>query len=252
LGNGLIVVLLIFVVLGKLSLWLLGPILLAHAVLMLMAGLCPQAQLCARVIWQGRAGRSAVSLTFDDGPDPDTTPRILELLRAQQHTATFFVIGEKVERHPELVRRIVAEGHALGLHSYDHDRLYALKSPEAVAGDVERTQRVIREATGITPTWLRPPIGQVSPNTGNGATAARVKLVAWSARGLDGVKGQQPARVAQRIIRQLRDGAVIMMHDAAERGNFVPASLEALPLVQAAIRERGLRVVPLGELCELD
>lgn len=231
------------------SMWWLVPAVFAHLALMFSAALWSQAQIFARVIWRGKAGRGAVSLTFDDGPDPRTTPRILELLRREGHTATFFVIGNKVERYPELTRQIVAEGHTLGLHSYDHDRLYAFKSPRAVVADVERTQRIIQSATGVTTSWLRPPVGQVSPRTAKGAALAHVELVTWSTRGFDGVRRARSASVARRIIRKLADGAVILMHDAAERGDFVPAALEALPEVQTAISRRGLKVIPLRDLC---
>jgi peptidoglycan/xylan/chitin deacetylase (PgdA/CDA1 family) len=216
-----------------------------YIVLVLLGVLVPRLEMFGDVIWHGDVECGGVALTFDDGPHPVTTRRVLELLREAQAPATFFVIGSKVEAHPDVVREIVAAGHSLGVHGYEHDRLYSLKPPAAVADDIGRAVDAVERVVGRRPTWFRPPIGQVSPRTFEGAKRAGVEIVGWSVRGLDGLARADPARVVARVERGLAPGAIVLLHDAAERGNFSPAALVALPLVLGAVARRGLRVLPL-------
>jgi peptidoglycan/xylan/chitin deacetylase (PgdA/CDA1 family) len=232
---------------------LIGPVPLGVALIALgsyfglvMVGvLVPRLEMFGDVIWCGDPSSGGVALTFDDGPHPVTTRNVLEILRAAKISATFFVIGRKVDAHPEVVREIVADGHSLGVHGYDHDWLYALKPPAIVAADIERARAAVEQAVGLRPSWFRPPIGHVSPRTAAGAKRAGVEMVGWSVRGLDGLSRADPRAVAARVERGLRGGALVLLHDAAERDDFSPAALEALPLVLQAIARRGLRVLPL-------
>ncbi|RYZ04046.1 MAG: polysaccharide deacetylase family protein [Myxococcales bacterium] len=206
----------------------------------------PERGMYGSLLWHGPRDRAEVALTFDDGPSPDTTPQVLSQLAAAGVRATFFLVGRKVERHPELVREIVAAGHQVGLHGYAHDRLFSLRRPAHVAEDVRRSQAVLERAGAPLPTLFRPPIGFVSHFTVNGARKANVTLVGCSARALDGLRGASASKVGERLVRALEPGALLAMHDAAERDDYVPASIAALPQVLAAIRERGLRPVTLG------
>lgn len=186
-----------------------------------------------------------IALTFDDGPHPETTREILRLLAASRAKATFFVVGRKVEQHPDVVREIVAGGHALGLHGYEHDRLYSLRSTRYVLADIARSQAAIEAACGVRPTLFRPPIGFVSHLTAIAAERARVTLAGWSVRGLDGVRGADPERVAARVLPRIKSGAIVMLHDAAERDDYLPVSLSVLPRVLARVAELGLETVTL-------
>jgi peptidoglycan/xylan/chitin deacetylase (PgdA/CDA1 family) len=213
--------------------------------------LLPHLGMFGDVIWQGEGGESAIALTFDDGPHPETTRKILELLAREGLTATFFVLGNKADAHPEVVRDIARAGHGIGVHGYHHYRLYSLLPPRAVEEDIRRAQDAVERATGVKPRLFRPPVGQVSPRTADGARRAGVDIVVWSVRGFDGLANADPERIAVRVERGLRPGAIVLLHDAAERDDHVPASLEALPKIIAAIRERKLAVVPLPELIGL-
>jgi peptidoglycan-N-acetylglucosamine deacetylase len=208
----------------------------------------PERGMYGRLLWQGPP-RAEVALTFDDGPSPLTTPRVLELLAAAEVRATFFVVGRKAEQHPELVRAIAAAGHEVQLHGFEHDRLFSLRLSRQVARDIQRTQDVIERAGVPRPRLFRPPIGFVSHFTVHGARRADVTLVGCSARALDGFRGASADKVAERLTGALRPGALLAMHDAAERDDYVPASIEALPRVLAALRERGLRAVTLSQWC---
>jgi peptidoglycan/xylan/chitin deacetylase (PgdA/CDA1 family) len=210
--------------------------------------LWPHSGMYGHALSRGKAGARKVALTFDDGPHPITTRAVLELLRAHDARATFFLLGHKVEAHPDVVREIHAAGHTLGIHGFEHDHLFSLRSPAYARAQVERAQRAIERACGVTPTLFRPPIGFASHLTFRGAERARVAIVAWSVRSLDGLRSADPARVAQRVIEHLTDGAIVLMHDAAEHDDFTPASLAALPAILRALRERGLSAVGVDQL----
>jgi peptidoglycan/xylan/chitin deacetylase (PgdA/CDA1 family) len=217
-------------------------------------GLCalgiifPRWEMFADVIERGQAGRSWVALTFDDGPDPSTTPQVLGLLRERNMRATFFVIGHKAEQSPDIVREIVSEGHELGIHGYAHDRLTAWHTPKQIADDIRQAQDTVERIVGQRVIWYRPPVGHVSPRTAVAVRRANVELVAWSVRALDGISRSNPSRVAARVARKLHDGAIILLHDASESGQFVPAGVRALPEILNAITSRGYTCVTLSEL----
>jgi peptidoglycan/xylan/chitin deacetylase (PgdA/CDA1 family) len=212
--------------------------------------LIPQLEMYGDVEWKGRAGNKRIALTFDDGPNEKTTRKVLAVLARRGHLATFFVVGRKARLHPDVVREIHEAGHWIGLHGYQHDRLYCLKPPRYVSEDIERTRRAIEEACGVRPHWFRPPIGYVSSRTASGAKKAGVRTVAWSVRSLDGLGGADSERVVERVEKRLADGAIVMLHDAAERDDFEPASVAALPAILDSIEERGLRTVSLEELLD--
>ena len=197
---------------------------------------------------RGKAGARRVALTFDDGPHPVTTRAVLELLRAHDARATFFVLGHKVESHPDVVREISEAGHTLGIHGFQHDRLFSFRSASYAREQVERTRQAIARACGVTPSLFRPPVGCASYRTFRGAELAAARIIAWSVRSLDGLRSADPARVARRVIEHLEDGAIVLLHDAAEHDDFTPASIAALPEILRALRERGLASVGVEQL----
>ena len=235
---------------GPIPLWLSVVALVAYVALCTAGVLVPQLEMYGDVFWRAEPGRQLVALTFDDGPHPRTTRQILGLLEGSGHKATFFVVGRKVEQYPDVVRELVEAGHGVALHGYSHDRLYCLKPPSYVKADIERTQDAVERACGLRPMLLRPPIGYVSHRTVFAARKTGVSLVAWSARGIDGLGATDPGRVVRRIERGLRDGAIVMLHDAAEREDFVPASIEALPRILRALEQRGFRGARVEDLMD--
>jgi peptidoglycan-N-acetylglucosamine deacetylase len=154
-----------------------------------------------------------VAVTFDDGPHPEGTPAILDVLAAAGARATFFLIGEQVERRPELAARIVAEGHLVGLHGYHH-RLQLRSSSRALNDDIRRGTAAIHQATGQPPAWHRPPFGIYSPAGLRAARAAGLQPLLWSRWGKDWRKFTTPGRIARRATRGVIGGDVILLHDA--------------------------------------
>ncbi len=233
---------------GRPSVALLGACALALGVAMAVAVIFPNLGVFGRVLQRGQPGRNLVALTFDDGPSPATTPRVLELLEARELHATFFVIGSKAAQSPDLVRRILQGGHELACHGYVHRRPYAASSRGAVEADLRRAVQLLTSLTGQRPRWFRPPMGHVSPAVFAGAARVGLPIVTWTARALDGVSAASEARIAHRVLRDLSDGGIAMLHDASEREGFAPASLDALPRILDELQARGLRCVTLSEL----
>jgi peptidoglycan/xylan/chitin deacetylase (PgdA/CDA1 family) len=196
-------------------------------------------------IVRGPRGAQGVVLTFDDGPHPRWTPRVLELLEQRGATATFFVVGRKAEAHPDVVRTILNHGHEVQLHSYAHDRLFALRGERRVREDLERGVATIERVTGRRPVLFRPPIGHTNPIVARVAQAMDLTVVGWTIGGRDGVASARPEEVVARVRRDLRDGAIVLLHDAPERGDREPAAIRALPAILDAIAADGLEVVPL-------
>jgi peptidoglycan/xylan/chitin deacetylase (PgdA/CDA1 family) len=199
----------------------------------------------ADALVRGPRGARGVALTFDDGPHPRWTPAVLDLLASRGVKATFFLVGRKVDDHPGVVRAIVDQGHAVGLHSHAHDRLFSLRGERRVREDLERGLASLERVTGQRPRLFRPPIGHTNPIIARVAEDLDLSIVGWSARGLDGLPGARPEEVAARIRKNLRDGAIILLHDAPERGDTEPPALQALPVVLDAIAAQGLEVVSL-------
>ncbi len=158
-------------------------------------------------------GAPAVALTFDDGPHPEGTPSILEILARADATAMFFVIGEQVQRRPQLAARILAEGHGIALHGHRHVLQLRLTADELL-DDLNRGTNAIGDATGTIPVWHRPPYGIYSPAGLRAAREQELKPLLWSRWGKDWRKHTTPQRIAARITGKLTSGDVILLHDA--------------------------------------
>jgi peptidoglycan/xylan/chitin deacetylase (PgdA/CDA1 family) len=187
-----------------------------------------------------------VALTFDDGPHPEITPKVLEILRERGVRATFFLIGKWVERHPDLARRIVADGHAVGNHTQRHSCAFWAHSPRRLAGELEQAQRAIHTACGETCRWFRAPVGLKSPFLHEALARRGLELVSWDARRL-GRLPRDRARLMRRLERRLVPGSILLLHDGHDRrpeGN--PAVVGALPVVLDALAALDYRCVPLG------
>lgn len=204
--------------------------------------------------WQGRTERPLLALTFDDGPKPVFAQSILDILGKYQIKATFFVVGQQAMLHPDIVYQIAAEGHELANHSYFHSRFDNLKKAEVVA-ELEATDQAIRSITGQIPHYFRPPGGRWDQAVLATAEKSGLRSVGWSINAGDYfVKkegqvytGPDPVRVAQmkeRIINQLKPGAIILMHNGADE------TREVLPAVIEAAQAKGFRFVVLGELLD--
>lgn len=183
----------------------------------------PQAAAQAREVW----------LTIDDGPHPEDTPRLLELLKARGAKATFFLIGHKAQKHPELVRRIREEGHGLGNHTFSHPAWsFWFYSPAGTRREIARGREAVAEAAGLpagTPLPFRAPAGNKNPFL-HACLLPGEPLAAWSARAFD-TCCRDPKEVARRLLAQVKPGAIVLMHEdvtAQDGSRLAPQVLEKL------------------------
>lgn len=213
------------------------------------AAFMPRSPVLGRTIARGPRDRPRAALTFDDGPGP-STPQVLDALARAGVRATFFVLGRQVDRHPEMARRIVAEGHQLACHGYDHGILI-FRGAGHVADQIRRTERAVERAVGpgaMTPVF-RPPHGFRGPATALGARRAGHRVAAWTAGVFDSAE-PGAAAIARRVQRALTPGAIILLHDADGWAPERPRqqTADALAEVCRSARERGLELVTLDEL----
>ncbi len=220
---------------------------LGYGAIILVGVLVLRLRMFADAIIRGPDDARGVVLTFDDGPDPVHTKKVLDALDAKDAKATFFVIGKKAEAHPEIVKEIVSRGHEVGIHGYAHDRLFSLRGPHRVKRDLERAVKVVEEITGKRPTLFRPPIGHTNPTIARIADQLDLTVVGWTVAGYDGVARAKAKDVAARVRRGLEVGAIVLLHDAAERSDHEPAGPKALPEILDAIDAKNLRVEKLQD-----
>ena len=191
-------------------------------------------------ILRGDTHRPQIALTFDDGPHPVYTLQLLDILRRMHTPATFFVVGEQAEKNPGLVRLEVAEGNEVGDHTYDHVNL-TLIPPELVAYEVNRCNDVIAKATGAPVRFFRPPGGEYNGEVLREAAAHGFITTLWTDDPGDFSKPSS-SMIAKRTLAHLENGAIILLHDG------IPETLEALPAIITAARQRGFQFVTISRL----
>lgn len=186
-------------------------------------------------------GRCCVSLTFDDGPTSLRTSQLLDILREANVQATFFVIGKQAEKHPDLLRRAVAEGHAIGNHTYSHPSLFCFLTPAQLRSEIERSQEVIKRICGQQPHYFRSPVGLRHPLLNLYLKQARLEYVSWRIRSFDTLS-RRPETVLNRIFRRVSPGDIILLHDNAA----AEVTLDILPQLIRELRNRGFEFTPVG------
>jgi peptidoglycan-N-acetylglucosamine deacetylase len=181
-----------------------------------------------------------VALTFDDGPTPDVTPKVLDVLRAKGVRATFFFVGSQVEANPDLARLVRSEGHAIGNHTYSHPPLFCFLTPGQLRDELTRGQEAIRQVTGVTPRLFRSPVGLRHPLLAPALGRTGLDFVLWSIRTYD-TRSQSVEALRQRILDRVHPGAIVLLHDRPGRG--ASAMLDALPDIIDQLRAGGYRLV---------
>lgn len=230
--------------------WALGAVAANHLWL-LASGLTPGSSVLGPNLVRlpaAAAARRQVALTFDDGPDPEATPRVLDLLDAAGARATFFCIGHRARRQPALVREIVVRGHAVENHGDSHSWATALFGYSRLRADIAAAQQTLADLTGRRPLWFRPLGGFRNPWLDPILHRLDLRLACWTRRGLDSVRTDAGA-VHRRLTRRLAPGDILLLHDgdAARTTAGVPVSLEVLPPLLATLREAALQPVTLSE-----
>lgn len=168
-----------------------------------------------------------VYLTFDDGPSPDTTPYLLELLEEQQAKATFFLIGTEVERYPDLVEQIYRAGHTIGNHSYSH-KFFPVLTGKKLESEIDRANQLIEDITGGTPTLFRPPFGIMDQRAASYLNERKMSTIYWSSAPEDwNIPGTE--RVVRRVLKELGAGSLIVLHEGKNLAEqTLPAAKEII------------------------
>jgi peptidoglycan/xylan/chitin deacetylase (PgdA/CDA1 family) len=215
-----------------------------------LAGITPRSRFLGPNLTRlpARPGAKRVALTFDDGPNPDVTPAVLDLLEEHGARASFFCIGREVERHPGLARAIADRGHQVENHSYTHSHRFGFLGPSRLHREIDDAQQAIASATGRRPGLFRAPAGIRNPFVQPALDGLGLQLVSWTRRGFDTVS-RRPARVLSRLLKGLAPGDILLLHDGAPVGGPPrrAVALEALPLLLNALAAHGLSSVPVAE-----
>jgi peptidoglycan/xylan/chitin deacetylase (PgdA/CDA1 family) len=225
----------------------------ANHALLFAGSLLPRSQLVGRNLVrlpEAAARRGEVAITFDDGPDPEVTPRVLDLLDARGAAASFFCVGERAAAAPGLVREIVRRGHSVENHSHRHSTGFGWYGPWRLRRELEGAQRALAEAAGVAPLFFRAPFGTRNPLLDPALARLGLTFVSWTRRGYDTVDADAP-RVLRRLVDGLGAGDVLLLHDGVtvreRRGE--PTVLAVLPRLLGELADRGLKPVSLRTAC---
>ena len=195
-------------------------------------------------ICSAQTQEKCIAITFDDGPAGEKTERILDILKEHQVQAAFFCIGKNISGHELQLKRIIQEGHLIGNHSFTHHRYFDLYSVSKMRRELEDMSQNCHSVTGHTPRFFRPPYGVTNPNLKKAIQQTGMVSIGWSIRSLDTVIHNQD-RLRKRILRSLKPGAILLLHDTQE------TTVKLLPRLLEDLRDRGYRIERLDKMINL-
>lgn len=204
----------------------------------------PPRSFAGRSFVEGRVTEPVIAMTFDDGPHPENTPRLLDILAARGVKATFYLIGKQVSQHPEVAQRTLAEGHEIGSHTWSH-RFLTTQTAHSIARELESAHRAIESALGTPPTTLRPPFGAVTRQMTRWIDHQfGYPVILWSVSAQDW-EDPSPGVITERLVSRARPGSVILNHDI-----YTP-TVEAMAGTIDQLLERGFRFTTVSDLLGL-
>ena len=232
----------------SMALWGMAGAAAAGAGMAALGAFDPNSRLFGPVVSHGSPRARRVYLTFDDGPHPEATPRILDILAEHGAVATFFLVGRHAEMFPALARRQAEAGHDVGNHTYDHRKLHWM-GPDQVRRELEGAHFAIAEATDVEPALFRAPHGYRNPFVAMEARRLHYTTFGWKGSVFDTAR-PGPAEIRRRVARLWKPGAIVLLHDgdAADPRGDRSQTVAALPGILADVRERGLAFGKLSEL----
>ena len=188
--------------------------------------------------------KDQIALTFDDGPHPEFTPKVLELLKKHGVKATFFCIGRNIEQHPELFKRVVSEGHSIGNHTYSHSKFFGFFGTERVFQELIRTKALVKQITGKYPKLFRPAFGVTNPMIEKAVKKSKVQSIGWSIRSLD-TTSRAEQTILSRITSKIKKGDIVLLHDTSQK------TVNVLERLLLFLEDKNLESVTVDELLEL-
>lgn len=188
-----------------------------------------------------KGSAKGVAITFDDGPNSEITPKILDILAKENIKAAFFVIGYQIEAQKELVQRMHNEGHTIGNHSFSHTKKLTTASTELLIEDFSKCSAAIENVIKQKPLFFRPPYGVTNPRYKRAIMALNIKSIGWSIRSLD-TKTNDSKKLYKSLTKQISNGSIILFHDTQK------VTVEVLPDIIKYCKDNGINIVPLPEL----
>lgn len=188
--------------------------------------------------------KNQIALTFDDGPHPEFTPMALDLLKAHKARATFFCIGHHIEKHPELFKRILADGHTVGNHTYSHSKSFGFFGTEKVIDELKQTKALVKKLTGKSMNLYRPAFGVTNPVIERTVKQLDIVSIGWNVRSLD-TTSRPEKLIMKRITSRLSKGDVILLHDTSHK------TINVLEQLLLFLEEKNLESVTIEELLQL-
>lgn len=199
------------------------------------------------VVYRAHVHEKLAALTFDDGPHPEFTPAVLDILEKHNVRATFFMIGSLVELYPEIAKEAADRGHAIGNHTYSHPARLDLLPDWAVLREVEQCAEAIQRATGQRPVLFRPPRGRLGSRAAEVLGSTRCKVVLWTVSA-DHHEARTPQEMAARVLKRIRPGAIVLLHDGSTPARW--KDVVATSILIEALQERGYKLVTVPELLQ--
>ncbi len=186
-----------------------------------------------------------VSITFDDGPNPEFTPRVLKLLKKHDVKATFFCIGQHIENHPDILKQILADGHSVGNHTYSHSKSFGFFGFEKVKAELQQTKSTVKKLTGLKMNLFRPAFGVTNPQIEKAVKTLGLQSIGWSVRSLDTTPRPENS-VLDRITSKVSKGDIILLHDTSEK------TIAVLERLLVFLQEKNLQSVTVERLLGIE
>ncbi len=240
----LLITLVVLDVLGRASLVNYLLLILLYLLILFCGSYFIQLQFYMPVLCEGNGLEKQIAISFDDGPHPQHTPAILEILKDNEIKATFFCIGKQAEAYADLLGTIHQQGHIIGSHSYSHSFWFSLFSSPKMLQDLQQSHQVFKNELGIDVHWFRPPYGVTNPNLKKSVEQMCYTTIGWNARSMDTV-AKNEAVLLQKLKRRLQPGSVFLFHDTMK------ITQNVLPQFLKYVQSEGYAIVPMDKLLNL-
>ena len=223
-------VIIVFITLELVSMWWLILYLVFGFIIIGIASLIMRWNWFLKAFTRLNTNEKIIAITFDDGPNPEYTPQVLALLKKYEAKATFFCIGEHIEKHPGLLKTIANDGHGIGNHSYSHSKTIGFSNTKSWLEEIERTDQLIEKATGFKTNLFRPPFGVTTPHLASALKTTDHSCIGWNNRSFDTFIAS-PKTISTRVLKQVTPGGIILLHD--KQANCIPVLEHLLQVLQS-------------------
>jgi peptidoglycan/xylan/chitin deacetylase (PgdA/CDA1 family) len=240
----LAVTIILFLIFRLSVFWLTVPCIVFMA-LKIYGASCIQSDFYTHAYCEGKTSEKIMALTFDDGPNEHYTPQVLDLLAQYKVPATFFVIGKNIKGNENILKKINAEGHIIGNHSYTHSYWIDFKSVDGIKKELSQTTGIVYQLTGKVMRLFRPPYGVITPNLATASNLLNYGVIGWNIRSFDTTKDSAQT-ISQRIEQKIKPGAIVLLHDTTDK------IVQVVEQTLMFAKENGYQIVSLEQLLQIE